>query len=112
MAGKPPTAEQILGDDHHQADEHSIGDAHKAIASQAVATEDEAADDGLKQIVGEAHPAEDAQVMEDSADAFKGIPGRDYGRDDHHEDAEVADGREPQGYLPEIHEAQHQYSKD
>lgn len=112
MTGKPPTTEQILGDDHHQADEHSIGDAHKAIASQAVAAEDKAADDGLKQIVGEAHPAENAQVMEDSADAFKGIPGRYYGRDNHHQYAEVADGREPQGYLPEIHEAQHQYSKD
>ena len=51
------------------------------IASQAVAAEDGAADDGLEQIVGETHTTEDAEMVEHAANALEGIPGRDDGRD-------------------------------
>ena len=49
------------------------------VAGEAVAAEDGAANDGLEQIVGEAHTAEDAEMMEYSADTLEGIPGQHVG---------------------------------
>ena len=77
MAGKPIATEKVLADHHHQTDEHGIGDTHFIITAQSVSTEDETADDGLQQIVGEAHAAKDAQVMEYTAHTLEGIPCRD-----------------------------------
>ena len=74
MTAKPIAAEGILADHHHQADEYRVGDTHLIIAPQTIATEDKTADDGLQYIVGKAHAAKDAQVMEHTANTLKGIP--------------------------------------
>lgn len=76
MAAKPIAAECVLGNNHHQADEYSVGDAHFIIVSQAIAAEDEAANNGLQQIVGETHAAKDTKMMEHTADTLEGIPCR------------------------------------
>ena len=62
MGSEPIAAEDVLPDDHCQSDEHGIGDAHTPVAGQSVTAEDETADDGLQQVVGEAHAAEGAEV--------------------------------------------------
>ena len=74
MAGEPEAGEAVLRDNHSDAYHHGIGDAQLVIAGQAVATEDGAADDGLQQIVGEAHTTKDAEVMEHTAYTLEGIP--------------------------------------
>ena len=62
MVLEPMAAEEILHDNHREADEHGVGDAYQPIACQSVAAEDEAAYCRLQQIVGEAHAAERAQM--------------------------------------------------
>ena len=74
MTAEPEAGEAVLGDDHCQTYEHGIGDAQLVIAGQTVAAEDGAADDRLKQIVGETHATEDAQMMEHTAHTLEGIP--------------------------------------
>ena len=74
MAGKPETGEAILSNNHAYAYPHGVGDAQFVLAGQTVATEDGTADDGLQQIVGKAHAAKDAQVMEHTSNTLKGIP--------------------------------------
>ena len=95
MAAKPITGEEILRDDHSTSDHHGVSDAQLIIAGQTIAAEDEAADDGLEQIVGETHAPEDAEMMKHSADALEGIPGRDHSRDNHQQNDEVVDGLKP-----------------
>ena len=104
MAPEPETAEGILADDYQETYEDGVGDAQFVVAGEAVATEDETADDGLQQIVGEAHAAEGAQVTEHTADTFEGIPCRDHCRHNHQEDGKVVDGLEPTFQFPEVHE--------
>ena len=106
MAGKPEAGEEVLRDNHANTYHHGVGDAQLVIASQAVATEDGTADDGLQQIVGEAHASEDAQVMKHPAHAIEGIPCRDHSRDNHQQDDEVVDGLKPQLQPAEVHETQ------
>ena len=65
------------------------------IAGEAIAAEDEAADDGLEQIVGETHATEDAEMVEHPTYTLEGIPCRDYCRDNHQQDNEVVDGLKP-----------------
>ena len=79
MTAKPIAGEEILDDHHREANHHSIGDAQIVVAGKSVAAEDGAADDGLEQIVGEAHATEDAEMVEHSAHTFEGIPGGDDG---------------------------------
>ena len=95
MVGEPVAAEDVLADDHQESHKYGIGDAQFVVAGKAVATEDETADDGLQEVVGEAHAAEDAQVTEHLTDTLKGIPGRDDSRDNHQQDNEVADRLQP-----------------
>ena len=76
MAFEPVATKGILDNDHSQADEDSIGDAHQTVACQSVATEDKTADDGLQQIVGEAHSAKEAEMGKCVTYALEGIPGR------------------------------------
>ena len=95
MAAKPITGEEILRDDHSTSDHHGVGDAQLIIAGKAIATENEAADDGLEQIVGETHTSEDAEMVEHPTYTLEGILGRDDGRDDHQQDDEVVDGLKP-----------------
>ena len=95
MVRKPEAGEDVLCDNHANTNHHGIGDAQFVITAQAIAAEDGAADDGLQQIVGETHPAEDAQMMEQTAHTLEGIPCRDHSRDNHQEDNEVVDGVEP-----------------
>ena len=106
MAAKPIAAEGILGNHHHQADKYGVSNAHFIIAPQSIATEDKTANDGLQQIVGEAHATKDAQVMEHAAHTLEGIPSRDYCRDDHQEDDEVVDRCEPRREVAEIDETE------
>ena len=106
MVGEPEAGEAVLGDNHRHAYHHGIGDTQLVITSKAVATENGAADNGLQQIVGETHAAEDAQMMEHTTHTLEGIPRRDHSRDDHQQDDEVADGSEPAFQLTEIHETQ------
>ena len=74
MVRKPEAGEDVLCDNHANTNHHGIGDAQFVITAQAIAAEDGAADDGLQQIVGEAHAAKNAQVMEHSAYTLEGIP--------------------------------------
>ena len=106
MATKPITGEEILTNDHSASNHDGIGDAQMAITGKPIAAEDEAADDGLQQVVGEAHTPEDAEVMEHTAYARESIPGRHHSRDDHQQDDEVVDGLEPRFEFAEIHETQ------
>ena len=76
------------------------------ITSKTIAAEDEAADDGLEQIVGKTHATEDAKVMEHTTNTLEGIPGRNYCRDNHQQDQKAVDGLEPEVQLTEIHETQ------
>lgn len=77
MVLEPMAAEEILPDNHRKANEHCVGDAYQPVKSQSIAAEDEAADDGLQQIVGQAHTPKDAKVMERAPDGAEGIPGGD-----------------------------------
>ena len=97
MTAEPPAAEEILGDNHAGPDDDGIGDAQTVVARQAIAAEDEGADDGLQQVVGETHAAEEAEMTEHPAHAREGIPGGNHGRDNHEQDEEVVDGVEPRG---------------
>ena len=74
MALEPIAAKGVLGDDHGQADEHGVGDAHEAVAGKAIAAEDETADDGLQQVVGETHAAKEAEVSKHAAHTLGSIP--------------------------------------
>ena len=74
MAAEPEACEEVLRDNHCHSYHHSVGDAQLVIASQTIATEDGAADDGLQQVVSETHATKDAKVMEHTAHTLKGIP--------------------------------------
>ena len=65
------------------------------ITGKPIAAEDEAADDGLEQIVGKAHAPKNAEMVEYLANALESIPGRNDGRDYHQEDDEIVDGLKP-----------------
>ena len=106
MAAEPIAGEEILTNDHYASDHDGIGDAQIAVAGKPIATENGAADDGLKQIVGKAHTSEDAEMMEHSTNALEGIPGRHHSRNNHQQDDEVVDRLEPEVQLPKIHETQ------
>ena len=82
MVPEPVPAKEVLDDDHGQADEYGVGDAYKAVAAKSIATEDEAADDGLQQVVGETHAAKEAEVTEHAAHTLESIPCRDHSRND------------------------------
>ena len=56
------------------------------ITGKPIAAEDEAADDGLEQIVGKTHATKNAEMVKYSANAPECIPSRDDGRDYHQED--------------------------
>ena len=56
------------------------------ITGKPIAAEDEAADDGLEQIVGKTHATKNAEMVEYLANTPESIPGRDDGRDYHQED--------------------------
>ena len=106
MILEPEAGEEVLRDNHRHANHHSIGDAQLIIAGEAVAAENGAADDGLQQIVGETHAAEDAQMMEHAAETLEGIPRRDHSRDNHQEDDEVVDRLKPHLDFAKVHETQ------
>ena len=74
MAAEPEAGKEVLRNNHAKTNHHGIGDAQLVIASETVATEDGAADDGLQQIVGKTHATEDAQVMEYATNTLEGIP--------------------------------------
>ena len=75
MAGKPITGKEILTNDHSTSNHHGIGNTQIAIAGQSIAAEDEAANDGLEQIVGKTHATEDTEMMQHSANTPESIPG-------------------------------------
>ena len=75
MASKPPAAEEILADYHAKTYENGIGDANPSVKGQAVTIEDIATYNRLKQIVGETHASEYAEVVEHSAHILEGVPG-------------------------------------
>ena len=106
MVGEPESCEEVLRNNHTQSYHYGVGDAQLVIAAQAIATEDGAADDGLQQIVSEAHASKDAQVMEHIPNALEGIPRRDHSRDYHQEDDKVVDGFEPHAKFTKVHETQ------
>ena len=95
MTAKPIAGKTVLANYHRHTNKNGISDAQLIIAGKAVAVENETADDGLQQVVGETHAAEDAEVTEHAPDAFEGIPRRDHGRDDHQQDKEIVDRLEP-----------------
>jgi len=74
MAGKPEAGEEVLRDNHCHSNHHGVGDAEFVVAGETIAAEDGAADDGLQQIVGKAHAAKDAQVMEHTSNTLESIP--------------------------------------
>ena len=106
MIAEPESGETILGDYHARSYHHGVGDAQLVVAGEAIATEDGAADDGLQQIVGETHAAEDAQMMEHAAETLEGIPRRNHSRDNHQQDNEVVNGFEPLADVAKVHESQ------
>ena len=106
---EPPAAEEILADDHAKANEHGVGYAHKPVAGQPVAAENETADNRLKQVVGKAHAPEDAQVAEPAPYTLKGIPGRDHRRHNHQQNHQVVDGREPLRQPAKRRDTQHNH---
>ena len=65
------------------------------ITGKPIAAEDEAADDGLEQIVGKTHATKDTEMVEHPANAIKSIPGRNYCRNYHQQDDEIVDGLKP-----------------
>ena len=75
MAGKPITGKEILTNDHSTSNYDGVGNTYMAITGKTIAAEDEAADDGLEQIIGKTHATKDAEMMEHSAHALKSIPG-------------------------------------
>ena len=106
MTGEPETGEEVLRDNHANTYHHGVGNAQFVIAGQTVTAEDGAADDGLQQIVGEAHATKDAQMMEHTAYTLEGIPCGDHCLDDHQEDTEVVDWFEPAFQIAKVHETQ------
>ena len=74
MAPKPISAKCVLDDDHGKADEYGVGDAHKAVAAKSIAAEDETADDGLQQVVGETHAAKEAEMSKHATHTLGSIP--------------------------------------
>ena len=111
MTAEPIPTEEILADDHRHADENGIGDTQQTVASQTVAAEDETANDGLEQIVGQAHASECAQMTERTTHAIGGIPAGNNRRDNHTQDGEVIDRVKPDREAPEIHKAQRDDSR-
>ena len=83
VIAKPETTEGVLNDYYTHANHHGVGNAQMVIAGKSVAAEDEAADNGLEQIVGKTHATEDAEMVEHLANALEGIPGGNHGGDDH-----------------------------
>ena len=65
------------------------------ITGKPIAAEDEAADDGLEQIVGKAHAPKNAEMVEHPANALESIPGRNYCRNYHQQYDEIVDGLKP-----------------
>ena len=74
MAAEPITCKAILDNNHCNTYKDGVSDTQFVITGEAVAAEDGTADDGLQQIVGQTHTAEDAQVMEHAAHPLEGIP--------------------------------------
>ena len=107
MSFEPIASKDIEDDDHDEPDEHCVSDTHQPIASQSIATEDEAADDRLQEVVGKAHAAKEAEVNQCVTHPLESIPSGNDRRCDHHEDKEVVDGIEPVGQLSKVHETQH-----
>ena len=65
------------------------------ITGKPIAAEDEAADNGLEQIVGKTHATKDTEMVEHSANTLESIPGRNYCRNYHQQDDEIVDGLKP-----------------
>ena len=107
MAAKPITGKAVLDNDHRQTYEDSVCDAQFIIAGEAVTAEDGATNDGLQQIVGKAHTAEDAQVMQHAAHTLESIPGRDNRRHNHQKDDEIVNGLEPAFQFAKVDESQY-----
>ena len=87
MIPEPDPAESILDYDHSYAYQHGVGSADPMVAGEAEAAEDETAEYGLEEIIGEAHTAEYAQMMQDLAESGEGIPAGNHCGNDHEEDA-------------------------
>ena len=83
MISEPTPAKGILDDDHGQTDEYGVGDTYKAIAAKSIAAEDEATDDRLEQIVGEAHSSHNTEFLEYTPNTLKSVPYINYCRDNH-----------------------------
>lgn len=111
MALEPITAKRVLKENHGKANEHGVCDAHKAIASKSIATEDETANDGLQQVVGQTHASKKAKMTEHATHGVKGVPCRNHRRCNHYENEEVVNRSEPQRQIPKIHHAQHDDNK-
>ena len=107
MTAKPIAGKTILTDDHRCPHHNGVCDTQRAIASQTVTAKDGTANDGLQQIVGETHASEDAKVTENLANTCESIPGGDHRRDNHQQDKEIVDGRQPRRYRTIIDDAHH-----
>ena len=83
MAAEPITGKEVLTNNHSKSNYDGIGNTYKAITAKTIAAEDEAADDGLEQVVGKTHTPEDTEMMKHSTNALESIPSRDDGRDNH-----------------------------
>ena len=75
MVAKPIAGEEILANNHSTSNHYGVDNAQMVVTGKAIAAEDSTADDGLKQIVGETHATEYAEMMEHSAHTLEGIPG-------------------------------------
>ena len=78
-----------LENDYRYAGKQRQGRSKITVHPEAPAVEDGAADDGGHQIVGQRHPAEEADVREALAEPCEAVPQQGYSRYDEQQDAEV-----------------------
>ena len=111
MISKPPTAKDVLADNHAKANENGIGNTDKSIASQSITAENKTAYDRLQQVIGETHTAIKTQMFQHLAHTLESISSRNDSRDNHQQDKEVVNRRKPRCQCTKVHDTQ-SYDKE
>ena len=106
MRSEPKSAEGILRHNHQQAYESRVGYANLVVERESESAEDEASECRLQQIVGKAHPAEDAEMLQRAANAAKRVPCRNNSRCYHQQNEQIVDWGEPHIQSAKVGKAQ------
>ena len=127
VRSEPKSAEGILRHNHQQAYESRVGyteeiteEAEETVSEDIEAAaedetgesaEDEASECRLQQIVGKAHPAEDAEMLQRAANAAKRVPRRNNSRCYHKQNKQIVDWGEPHIQSAKVGKAQSRHRR-